>query len=269
MTIEIIKEIKGITPTNNSFEADVNTFISNFPPCERNRQINRKKVEKIAKSIMEIGVFMPIAVNAYTLHQCDGHHRVAAAVYMQNVLKVNVKIPFFFIYPLVDEFKALLALNNVGWKWTSTNYGQSAFEHSEEFRAICAFAEQYGIINPNTNEPKLRILSAYLGKNIESLLKDGDFHKLAMSDVEWKHANVNAVSANKMLRIMGKVGSTNNIAPLVAAWSEFRKTPAFKSLVIREKGEVAAMTYIANKFDWKFAVSKTRFLRGFADAAAK
>jgi hypothetical protein len=259
--------ILGLTPTNNSFEMSLNEFIAHFNACSQNRKVNQAKVLKIAKSIIETGIFMPVAVNKNTMCLVDGHHRVAAAKYINEVLGVEMKIPFFFVTPNVSEFEALLAINNIDWNWTSRNYGESAFETSSEYRDICQFARDFKLVKAKTNAPKLRIVSAYIGKNVEQILRSGKYSDLAISSAEWKHIRVDAASITKMMRVMKVAQRTNNIAAFAAAWRIFRKDSAFKSLVISQKGEIAAMAYIANNFDWAFAINKTRFLQGFAKAA--
>lgn len=249
----------------------VSEFGRVFKLCSQNRTINREHVNKLAASILETGIFAPIIINGQTLVVEDGHHRYMAALAISRMLGIDLEIPYIFVEPKVSDFQALLAINNVSKQWNSRNYCESALRSGDKnYRALYEYAKAYGLINPNTRLPKMRIVSAYIGnKAIEEYVRKGEYDKLALTNVEWKHAHMNAQSINKMLREMERANKGNipAVSVFATSWATFRLSKEFKELVIAQKGEVNAMRYIANNFDFRYVKNKTTYLQGFRNAA--
>lgn len=249
----------------------VSEFECAFNLCSQNRTINREHVNKLAASILETGIFAPIIINKNTLVVEDGHHRYMAALSISRMLGIDLEIPYIFVEPKVSDFQALLAINNVNKQWNSKNYCESALRSGDRnYRALYEYAKAYGLVNKNTRLPKMRIVSAYIGKrDLETCVRKGEYDKLALTDTEWKHAHMNAQSINRMLREMEKAdkGNIPAVSVFAESWATFRLSKEFKELVINQKGEVNAMRYIANNFDFRYVKNKTTYLQGFRNAA--
>lgn len=249
----------------------VSEFERTFKLCTQNRTINTKHVSDLAESILKTGIFAPIIINKHTLVVEDGHHRYMAALYISRTKGIDMEIPYIFVEPKVSDFQALLAINNMNKQWNSKNYCESALRSGDKnYRAIYEYAKMYGLVNKNTRLPKMRIVSAYIGKrDLEDYVRKGEYDKLALTNTEWKHAHMNAQSINRMLREMESAdkGNIPAISVFADSWATFRLSKEFKELVISQKGEVSAMRYIANNFDFRYVKNKTTYLQGFRNAA--
>lgn len=249
----------------------VSEFERTFKLCSQNRTINREHVNKLAASILETGIFAPIIINGQTLVVEDGHHRYMAALAISRMLDIDLEIPYIFVEPKVSDFQALLAINNVSKQWNSRSYAESALRSGDKnYRAIYEYAKAYGLLSPNNKLPKMRIVGSYMGrKDLEQHIRKGEYDKLALTNIEWKHAHMNAQSINKMIREMERANKGNfpAISVFAESWAAFRLSKEFKELVINQKGEVNAMRYIANNFDFRYVKNKTTYLQGFRNAA--
>ena len=249
------------------YSLPVESFKRAFSFCEENRDINERDVKQIVDGYKVTGIIEPIIINDNNNKMLDGHHRTYAC----EILGIDV--PFYFVHPLSDDHQEILRIMNIAKRnWNMRNFAQSAGKnHNPNYEKLVEFAREYGLVD-KSGVPKFRILSAYVGRDLESIIKSVrvNYDALFFTEKEWRKIHKNAQSIAAISKEFAKRKITiNNMAAFCNGWMEFSKSETFEHLVLSQRGEIRAIKYIAARFNCAFATtaSPKQFIGGFKDAA--
>jgi len=247
-----------------------------FHVLNGNREIDKKNVSKIIKSISEYGYIMiPITVNQ-SFEVIEGQHRLAA-------LK-ELGLPIRFVIDNVADIKTCIALNKNRKGWTSRNYIDCYADLGKDsYIKLVSLIDKYG--NGKTSNIKytlhkipetavrlIAINSSFLDGASNSMFINGKFEMNNFDEVDfrcsefsrlWDAINLRDAYCGRAEFWVGAYIILKNIFDNVSIDFLIRKISDNYTMVGCPGSRITALEIMQNIYNYNTPKSKKRF---FADA---
>lgn len=182
---------------NNNLELKYTNDYSLFKKLVGNRNVERKRVDKVKNSIVKTGLkCVPILCNE-KMEICEGQAR------LQAYKELNIPVPYIVQKGLT--VKDAVSLNISSTKWQTIDYVNSyAKTGNESYKFLLNMCGKYSTLSPNT----IIKLGARAGYNSETqqTFKEGKYH----------------VEATDMIEIENRIIFLSKMAPLVSGLSGYK-----------------------------------------------